>query len=53
MIAKEPRGPGAAQRLRHEQAILERLAGVEGVPQLLREPLRPGALILEDTARSP
>jgi hypothetical protein len=31
LIVKEPQGPGAPRRARHEAAILERLAGVEGV----------------------
>jgi diguanylate cyclase (GGDEF)-like protein len=34
VIRKETVGPGAAQRLRHELAMLERLAGVDGVPRL-------------------
>jgi predicted ATPase/signal transduction histidine kinase len=34
VIWKELLGPNALQRLRHESKILERLAGVAGVPQL-------------------
>ena len=34
VIRKEPLGPGADRRLRHELAILERLRGGEGVAQL-------------------
>ncbi|MCK9931182.1 diguanylate cyclase [Frankia sp. Mgl5] len=34
VIRKEPLGPGARWRLRHEVDILERLAGVEGVAHL-------------------
>jgi len=36
VIWKEPLGPGAAERLRHEVAILSRLTGVAGVAQLAR-----------------
>jgi hypothetical protein len=35
VIRKEPVGPGAARRLAHEAAMLERLRGVEGVAQLM------------------
>lgn len=35
VIRKEPLGPGARWRLRHEVDILERLAGVEGVAHLV------------------
>ena len=34
LVCKQPIGPDAARRCRHEQAMLERLAGVEGVVQL-------------------
>ena len=34
VIRKEPLGPDADRRLRHEAAMLERLRGVEGVAQL-------------------
>lgn len=34
VIRKEPLGPDAEHRLRHEEAILERLRGVAGVAQL-------------------
>ena len=34
VIRKEPLGPDAEHRLRHEAAILERLRGVAGVAQL-------------------
>ncbi|HKS98443.1 MAG TPA: hypothetical protein VJT31_02845, partial [Rugosimonospora sp.] len=34
VVYKQPLGPRAAERLRHERAILERLAGVAGVPRL-------------------
>ncbi|WP_343984522.1 AAA family ATPase [Pseudonocardia aurantiaca] len=48
MIRKEPLGPEAQQRLRHELAILERLRGVVGVAQLLDAPRSPGSLVLAD-----
>ncbi|MHA6617001.1 AAA family ATPase [Pseudonocardia sp. DLS-67] len=38
VIRKEPLGPDAERRLRHELAILERLRGVPGVAQLLGPP---------------
>lgn len=38
VIWKEPLGPGAAERLRHEVAILSRLTGVPGVAQLAQVP---------------
>ena len=34
VVVKEPRGATAAGRVRHELSILERLAGVPGIPQL-------------------
>ena len=33
VIRKEPLGPAADRRLRHEEAMLERLRGVAGVAQ--------------------
>jgi hypothetical protein len=48
VIAKEPRGPDANRRLRHELAILERLRGVAGVAQLLGEPRYPGSIAVAD-----
>jgi hypothetical protein len=38
VIRKEPLGPDAERRARHEVAMLERLLGVAGVAQLAREP---------------
>ena len=38
VIWKEPLGPGAAERLRHEVAILTRLSGVAGVAHLSAAP---------------
>jgi diguanylate cyclase (GGDEF)-like protein len=48
VISKEPLGPDADRRLRHEVAILSRLAGVAGVVQLADAPPRPGAMLLVD-----
>ncbi|MBL7498912.1 diguanylate cyclase [Frankia sp. CNm7] len=49
VIRKEPLGPEAPRRLRHEVEILERLAGVEGVARLASEaPRSPGAILLAD-----
>ena len=38
VIRKEPLGPDADRRLRHELAMLERLRGAEGVAQLAEAP---------------
>jgi signal transduction histidine kinase len=48
VICKEPLGPNAQQRLRHEQAMLERLTGVLGVAQLVDAQLDPGSIVVED-----
>src|SRR5271166_544127 len=48
VIRKEPLGPDAERRLRHEAAMLERLRGVEGVAQLAQAPRYPGSVVLED-----
>ena len=48
LILKEPLGPDAGSRLRHETAILERLRGVAGVAQLADEPPREGSIVLAD-----
>jgi diguanylate cyclase (GGDEF)-like protein len=54
VIRKEPLGPGAAHRLRHELAMLERLAGVDGIPQLAPDTgpdsRHPDAITLVDAA---
>jgi signal transduction histidine kinase len=49
VIRKEAFGVRAAGRRRHEQAILERLAGVPGVPELVRHD-DDEALVSADTA---
>jgi diguanylate cyclase (GGDEF)-like protein len=48
VISKEPLGPDADRRLRHEVAILSRLSGVAGVAQVATVPARPGAILLAD-----
>ena len=48
VIRKEPLGPDAERRLRHETAMLERLRGVEGVAQLAEAPRYPGSIVLAD-----
>ena len=48
VIRKEPLGPDADRRLRHETAILERLRGIEGVAQLAQAPRYPGSIVLAD-----
>ena len=48
VIRKEPLGPDAERRVRHEVAMLERLLGVAGVAQLAQAPRYPGSVVLED-----
>ncbi len=48
VVRKEPLGPDADRRLRHELAILERLRGVTGVAQVLEAPRYPGSIVLAD-----
>jgi hypothetical protein len=48
VVRKEPLGPDAPWRLRHEEAILERLRGVECVAQLVDAPRYPGSIVLAD-----
>ncbi|MFF4601125.1 AAA family ATPase [Amycolatopsis sp. NPDC001319] len=47
VIRKEPLGPDAERRLRHERAMLERLRDVAGVAQL-EAPRYPGSIVLVD-----
>jgi serine/threonine protein kinase len=47
-VRKEPLGPAAQRRLRHERAMLERLRGVEGVAQLVEAPRYPGSIVVAD-----
>ena len=48
VIRKEPLGPDADRRLRHELAMLQRLRGVAGVAQLVEAPRYPGSIVLAD-----
>ena len=48
VIRKEPLGPDADRRLRHETAMLERLRGVKGVAQLAQAPRFAGSIVLAD-----
>ncbi|MEV4509155.1 AAA family ATPase [Dactylosporangium sp. NPDC049525] len=48
VVCKEPLGPDAQRRVRHESAILGRLRGVEGVAQLVETPCHPGAIAVRD-----
>src|SRR3954447_13879231 len=48
VVRKEPRGPDAEGRLRHERAMLERVRGVRGVAQLLESPQYPDSIVLAD-----
>ncbi|SFV00737.1 diguanylate cyclase domain-containing protein [Pseudoduganella namucuonensis] len=51
LVFKQPLGPDAETRLRHETRMLERLAAVEGVPRLASEAsdeAMPGAIALRD-----
>ena len=48
VIRKEPLGPDAQRRLRHELAMLERLRGVGGVAQLVDAPRYPDSIVMED-----
>ena len=49
VIRKEPLGPDAQRRLRHETGSpLQRLRGVSGVAQVLDEPRYPGSIVLAD-----
>src|SRR6201991_4065053 len=48
VVRKEPLGPDADRRLRHEMAMLQRLRGVAGVAQLVETPRLPGSIVLRD-----
>src|SRR5262245_4481659 len=48
VVRKEPLGPDASWRLRHETAILKRLQGLDGVAKLLEAPQYPGSIVLAD-----
>ena len=48
VIRKEPLGPEAIGRARHELSILRRLADVVGIPQVVVGPEYPEAILMED-----
>src|SRR5580692_10269151 len=52
VIRKEPLGPDAERRVRHEVAMLERLRGMAGVVQLADAPQHPGSVTLADVGRT-
>src|ERR1700733_985994 len=52
VIRKEPLGPDAERRVRHEVAMLERLRGVAGVAQLAEERQYPGSVVLADAGEA-
>jgi AAA ATPase domain/Protein kinase domain len=51
VIRKEPLGPDAERRVRHEAAMLERLRGIEGLAQLADDSRYPGSVVLADAGR--
>jgi hypothetical protein len=48
VIRKEPLGPDAERRLRHEAEMLQRLVGAAGIAQSIATPDFSGSLVLED-----
>jgi signal transduction histidine kinase len=52
VIRKEPLGPHAERRARHEVAVLERLRGLAWVAQLADAPQYPGSVVLADAGRT-
>jgi hypothetical protein len=52
LICKEPLGPDAQRRLRHEVEMLERLRGADGVAHLVHAPPDPRSIVLEDAGAS-
>ncbi|HEX6521959.1 MAG TPA: AAA family ATPase [Streptosporangiaceae bacterium] len=52
VIRKEPLGPDAERRVRHEVAMLERLRGVKGLAQLADDSRYPGSVVLEDAGEA-
>src|SRR5688572_7690296 len=47
-ICKQPLGSDASCRLRHELKILARLAGIEGIPRLVRGPTPEDVITMAD-----
>ena len=52
VIRKQPLGPDAAHRLRHESGMLTRLRGVTGIAQSVDAPAFPDSIVLEDAGRT-
>jgi GAF domain-containing protein len=52
VIRKEPLGPDADRRVRHEAAMLERLRGVNGLAQLAEDARYPGSVVLADAGEA-
>jgi signal transduction histidine kinase len=52
VIRKEPLGPDAERRVRHEAAMLERLRGVNGLAQLADDVRYPGSVVLADAGEA-
>ena len=48
VIRKEPLGPDAERRVRHEDAMLKRLRGAKGLAQLADDSRYPGCVVLAD-----
>jgi signal transduction histidine kinase len=48
VVRKEPLGPDARRRLRHEREMLERLRDVPGIVQLLDSPRHSSSIVLAD-----
>ncbi|GAA3060701.1 ATP-binding sensor histidine kinase [Pseudonocardia yunnanensis] len=48
VVRKEPLGPDAQRRLRHERAMLQRLRDVPGIAQLVETPRYPASIVLVD-----
>src|SRR3569833_1811712 len=52
VVRKEPLGPDAQGRLKHELTVLKRLRGVDGVARLAEAPRCPGSNVLADAGES-
>src|ERR1700760_628133 len=52
VIRKEPLGPDADRRVRHEAAMLGRLRGVNGLAQLAEDARYPGSVVLADAGEA-
>ena len=52
VIRKQPLGPDAERRVRHERSMLKRLQGVAGVAQLAEAPQDAESVVLDDAGSS-